>query len=278
MTLVQILIKIIIKALINPALITQQYRIWLTNTTQTGFSRGERLFADEIEQGQLQHSYMPIDSNEVIQSFLAYVRPTIALFVETELWANTLYQLSKNDIPAVLVNARLSEQSFIQYQKFAKVSQSMMDNLALIIAQDGESAKRFRMLGAESSKISVAGSLKWTVNMSNISNPLQDDSKSLANKNQTIDNQETDNQINQKQKKQQQDEQQNDQQTEQKKQANQHKIKVDTAIIDPQKIKEAIKNRPVWVMASIMNQMCSLHCSLLSHVTQNALMKLSNRL
>ncbi len=163
-------------------LMAEGYRIWLTNTTQTGFARGERLFADEIEQGQLQHSYMPIDSNEVIGQFLAHVRPSLALFVETELWANTLYQLSHNNIPAILVNARLSEKSFINYQKITKVSQSMMDNLALIIAQDADSAKRFRMLGAESSKISVAGSLKWTVDVGAISK----ETKEKADIKQTI--------------------------------------------------------------------------------------------
>jgi 3-deoxy-D-manno-octulosonic-acid transferase len=40
----------------------------------------------------------------------------------------------------------------------------MMQNLTLIIAQDDESAKRFRQLGALSSQIRVAGSLKWVIN------------------------------------------------------------------------------------------------------------------
>ena len=44
----------------------------------------------------------------------------------------------------------------------------MMKNLSLIIAQDSDSAKRFRQLGASSAQIRVAGSLKWVINASKI--------------------------------------------------------------------------------------------------------------
>ncbi|MGO2622470.1 MAG: 3-deoxy-D-manno-octulosonic acid transferase, partial [Psychrobacter sp.] len=79
-------------------------------------------------------------------------------------WANILTKLSEHRIPSILVNGRLSASSFKSYQKIAAVSASMMKNLSLIIAQDNESAKRFRQLGANSAKIRVAGSLKWVIN------------------------------------------------------------------------------------------------------------------
>ncbi len=151
-------------------LLADGYRIWLTNTTQTGFAKGEQTFAKEIKSGQVQHSYVPIDSKKVIQRFLSHVQPAIALFVETELWANTLYQLANNHIPTVLVNARLSEKSFTSYHKFATLSKSMMDNLTLILAQDEISAERFLKLGATIEKIAVVGSLKWSVELSDSGN------------------------------------------------------------------------------------------------------------
>lgn len=146
------------------ALLAEGYRIWLTNTTQTGFARGASRFADEITQGRMSHSYVPVDSPAVIETFLAHVSPVAALFVETELWANILTKLSEHHIPSILVNGRLSASSFKSYQKIGAVSTSMMKNLTLIIAQDNESAKRFRQLGAHSSQIRVAGSLKWVIN------------------------------------------------------------------------------------------------------------------
>lgn len=147
-------------------LLQRGYQIWLTNTTQTGFARGASRFADDIAQGRLSHSYVPVDSPVVIETFLAHVQPVAALFVETELWANILVKLSQHHIPSILVNGRLSAASFTRYQKISAVSRSMMQNLTLIIAQDDESAKRFRRLGAHSVQIRVAGSLKWVINSS----------------------------------------------------------------------------------------------------------------
>ena len=146
------------------ALLAKGYQIWLTNTTQTGYARGASRFADDIAQGRLSHSYVPVDSPAVIETFLAHVQPVAALFVETELWANILTKLSEHHIPSVLVNGRLSASSFKSYQKIGAVSASMMKNLSLVIAQDNESAKRFRQLGAHSAQIRVAGSLKWVIN------------------------------------------------------------------------------------------------------------------
>lgn len=155
-------------------LLAHGYQIWLTNTTQTGFARGASRFAADIAQGRLSHSYVPVDSPAVIETFLAHVQPIAALFVETELWANILTKLSEHRIPSILVNGRLSATSFKSYQKIGAVSTSMMKNLTLIIAQDNESAKRFRQLGAHSAQIRVAGSLKWVINSPTLINKAID--------------------------------------------------------------------------------------------------------
>ena len=168
------------------ALLAKGYQIWLTNTTQTGYARTVSRFADEIAQGRMSHSYVPVDSPVVIKTFLAHVRPVAALFVETELWANMLRILSEQNIPSILVNGRLSASSFTRYHTIGAVSHSMMQNLTLIIAQDGESAKRFRQLGAHSSQIRVAGSLKWVIHSPaithvNMKNPVENPTKNHAN-------------------------------------------------------------------------------------------------
>ncbi len=162
------------------ALMAKGYAIWLTNTTQTGFARGAKRFANDIEQGRLSHSYVPVDSPKVIDHFLIYVQPIAALFVETELWATILSQLSERNIPSILVNGRLSASSFKRYQKIGAVSASMMQNLTLIIAQDKESAKRFRQLGAYSAQIRVAGSLKWVINTPQLTSSNNDASPKKA--------------------------------------------------------------------------------------------------
>ena len=145
-------------------LLAAGYRLWLTNTTQTGYARGAGRFADDIAAGRMAHSYVPVDAPEVINTFLNHVQPVAALFVETELWANSLAILHQRQIPSILVNGRLSSASFARYQKIGAVSRSMMQNLTRILAQDDDSATRFKQLGATNEQVHVAGSLKWVIN------------------------------------------------------------------------------------------------------------------
>lgn len=137
------------------------FEVYLTATTHTGHARGRSLFAKEVANGRVRHGFVPVDEPKVIQAFLDQVLPVATLFVETELWANTLYELKRHHIPTFLVNARLSVKSAKHYQAFAKLSQSMMHNLTGIIVQDALSAQRFRQLGATDSMLTQAPSLKW---------------------------------------------------------------------------------------------------------------------
>ena len=143
-------------------MLQQGAKIWITNTTQTGFARTEQIFAEAIASQQMVHTFVPVDDKAIIEKFVAKAQPDLAMFVETELWANILSVLKQSAIPSVLVNARLSQKSFENYAKYAAVSESMMHNISMIIAQDADSAKRFRRLGAEVVKIRRANSLKWS--------------------------------------------------------------------------------------------------------------------
>lgn len=155
------------------------FGLWISSTTQTGFERASRLFAGEIEQSRVSHSFVPIDNLPVIERFMAHVNPVAVLFIETELWANTLYACKTRGIASLMINARLSEKSYQGYAKITKVSQSMMANLDKIIAQDGDSAKRFLALGASDAQVVVIDSLKW-VSQSGLTPANQQLAKTMA--------------------------------------------------------------------------------------------------
>lgn len=142
-------------------LLADDYVLYITSTTTTGYERAKVLFADEISQGRCVHGFVPIDKPSVIHRFLCAIQPKFAIFIETELWANTLYALKKADIACAMMNARLVQKSFERYQKFGKLSQSMMNNLSLVVAQDEQSCQHFLALGLDSSKLFQADSLKW---------------------------------------------------------------------------------------------------------------------
>lgn len=141
------------------------YHLWITSTTQTGFARAQTLFKNELGTS-VQHSFVPVDDERVLGRFLAHTRPVMAVFIETELWANTLYVLAKKGIPSVMANARLTQKSLAGYARFPRLSQSMMTNLTAIIAQDDASRDNFIHLGASADKVMQAYSLKWSSQIS----------------------------------------------------------------------------------------------------------------
>ena len=55
---------------------------------------------------------MPYDSPRYVARFLDHWRPSLALFIESDLWPNLILTSAKARIPLLLVNGRMSEDSF----------------------------------------------------------------------------------------------------------------------------------------------------------------------
>jgi 3-deoxy-D-manno-octulosonic-acid transferase len=104
------------------------------------------------------HQYAPVDAPEAVARFLAHWRPEVALFVESELWPNLVMETQARKIPLALVNARLSERSFLGWQRARNTAASLLSSFDLVLAQDRATAERLKKLGARD--VRLAGSLK----------------------------------------------------------------------------------------------------------------------
>ena len=58
------------------------------------------------------HQFFPIDANIISKKFLNYWKPFIAIFIDSEIWPNTIINLNKKKIPIILLNARITKKSF----------------------------------------------------------------------------------------------------------------------------------------------------------------------
>lgn len=150
-------------------LIDDGYFLYITSTTQTGYNRVKTLFAHKNQ--RVAHGFVPIDDVKTIERFIGKIRPKAVMFIETELWANTLFVLNKHAIPSIMINARLTKRSFDRYQQFAKLSQSMMCNLSFVVAQDALSVSHFLQLGLAYQKVAQADSLKWVIDTKKTKSP-----------------------------------------------------------------------------------------------------------
>jgi 3-deoxy-D-manno-octulosonic-acid transferase len=109
------------------------------------------------------HQFSPLDISPWVQRFLRHWRPSLALFVESELWPVTMTTLAANGIPQILVNARLSERSYRRWIRMERFVRPLFSRLTLCLAQSQGDADRYRSIGV--SRVEVTGNLKFDVPM-----------------------------------------------------------------------------------------------------------------
>lgn len=135
--------------------------IVITTNTPTGADRVTAAFGDKVT-----HLYVPYDLPEAWQRFLNAVKPRCLVIMETELWPNMLYSCSQRKIPILLANARLSAKSAAGYRRVYRLSHNMLQQIDIIAAQAQADADRFFILGCESARLKIVGSVKFDLEIS----------------------------------------------------------------------------------------------------------------
>ncbi len=105
--------------------------------------------------------YMPFDIPFSINKAVAHINPSVFVIMETELWPNIIRILHCKNIPVVLMNGRISEKSFGNYQKMRFFMKQFLKYISLFCMQNDLYSERIKALGAEPGKVKVAGSFKF---------------------------------------------------------------------------------------------------------------------
>jgi 3-deoxy-D-manno-octulosonic-acid transferase len=107
------------------------------------------------------HQFIPLDAPAFVARFLDHWQPSLALFVESDLWPNMILATSDRSIPLILLNGRLSERSFERWRKMPNAIETLLKRFDLCLVRTPSDAKRFGDLGAP--RLSVVGNLKFDV-------------------------------------------------------------------------------------------------------------------
>lgn len=124
----------------------------------TGTTTSAQLMAEKLP-AKAFHQYLPLDHPKWIARFLDFWQPDAALWLESELWPNTLYAIKQRSIPAILVNARMSEKSVRRWQKYPGLAHDILSCFDLILAQNEQMAEHIRNLGHKNTD--YVGNLKF---------------------------------------------------------------------------------------------------------------------
>ncbi len=106
------------------------------------------------------HQYFPIDNNFIVKKFINHWKPSMALFIDSEIWPNMISNLNKEKIPMLLINARLTKKSFKRWSKFKNFSKLIFDKFDLCLSSNRETAIFLKKLGAKN--IKYFGNLKYS--------------------------------------------------------------------------------------------------------------------
>ena len=129
-------------------------KLLLTNGTATGREEGLKL----LQEGDIQ-VWQAWDSPEVVERFLTAFKPRIGLLLETEVWPQLIHKAQEKGIPIMLINARMSEKSLHQAQRWASLMKPAFAGLSAVCAQAPDDAMRLKSLGA--SVTGIFGNLKF---------------------------------------------------------------------------------------------------------------------
>ncbi len=130
-----------------------------------------KLLEEKLPDGVF-HQFAPVDTPHALRKFLKHWKPSLALFVESEIWPNMIRMTHATGCEMRLMNARMSQNSFNQWQKARSSIVKLLDCFKVIYPQNTKSADYFKALGAQ--LIKHVGNLKYDAP------PLPADSKAAG--------------------------------------------------------------------------------------------------
>jgi 3-deoxy-D-manno-octulosonic-acid transferase len=120
----------------------------------TGTVTSAKLMAERLPEGAF-HQYMPVDHPRWTARFLDHWRPDFAVWSESEFWPNILAGLRRRRIPAVLLNARMSQKTFSRWQWARGMIGGILSGFDLCLGQNAAEAARLEKLGAPRTQVSA---------------------------------------------------------------------------------------------------------------------------
>ena len=132
------------------------WRIVVSTVTETGREAVEVRLA-----GVAEHLYAPLDFPWTVSRVVRLVNPSAYVFVETELWPNLLRNLARRCVATVLVNGRISSNSFNRYALVKPFMRQILGGISLCLMQSQRDAQRIIDLGANPGRVIKTGNIKF---------------------------------------------------------------------------------------------------------------------
>ena len=106
------------------------------------------------------HQFYPIDHIYFVNKFLNYWKPSLAIFIESEIWPFMFKKLNHKEIPLILLNARLTKKTFNRWMVVKNFMESVFSKITIAYPQNSETKSYLKKL--KTNKINYIGNLKFS--------------------------------------------------------------------------------------------------------------------
>ena len=108
------------------------------------------------------HQFYPIDHLYFTNKFLKFWKPKLAVFIESEIWPCMYRNLENENIPLVLLNARLTKKTFRRWMRMKNFAQSTFNKIKISFPQNKETKLFLKKINT--TNIKDLGNLKFVEN------------------------------------------------------------------------------------------------------------------
>ena len=106
------------------------------------------------------HQFFPVDSHYLSKKFLTYWKPSLVIFIDSEIWPNMLTNLKKKSIHHILLNARITKKSFKRWKRMGTFSKNLFKSFDYTYPQNEETKNYLNYFCVK--KIKKIGNLKFS--------------------------------------------------------------------------------------------------------------------
>jgi 3-deoxy-D-manno-octulosonic-acid transferase len=139
-------------------LMKPDYAFLVTTTSMNGKKKIEKELNSSVNCVFL----LPLDAGFIISNAINRIKPAALVVVETELWPNLLYHVSRRKVPVIMINGRISKKSFRFYHAFKFFFSRVLNRFNVLIVQSEKMDRRLRRLGVKNKKIIIMNNTKYS--------------------------------------------------------------------------------------------------------------------
>jgi len=135
-----------------------EFKIYFSSLTNTGLR-----IAQERLVGVDKVFFIPLDFRWIVKKFFRILKPEYFILAESEFWPNLLREAKKHTKGVLLINGRISAQSFKRYFRFRFFFRRILKNIDYFSVQTEREKNCLEKIGVQKNCIEVSGNLKTEV-------------------------------------------------------------------------------------------------------------------